>query len=667
MNRSSTECCRQWWSMPVAALLVGLSLSTSSVPSLAAEPITGLDTQIIIKAREQPVAKFTRELFGQMGVPVVVNDGVRGAVNGDFDKPAHEVMEDLRKAFQLSYYYDGAVLHVYPSSERNRKILYLPDDASARVMSNANSLNLTDGENSLRKESMGLVATGTPRFLEQVREIADAVKARSATTEPPEAFRVFKLRYGWADDVSLVVGGQKIVVPGVATLLRSLVGTGGVASSGVSREVQSATRPSLKGQGLQSIGANTVIPGQIAGELSPQAVLAAPTSGKPGEIKIVADPLNNAIVIRDRIDRMVNYERLIETLDVEPLMVEIEATIIDMNTDRLRQLGLEWRLETGDVTALFGGSTRTGNVTPIGEGGVVSMVLGDRTRFLSRVRALEEQGAARIVSKPHVITLANVEALLDSTSTFFVRVEGQEEVDLFDVSVGTSMRVTPHVFQNRGGSQIKLLVSIEDGSTSDQRVDEIPVIARSSINTQALVKEGQSLLIGGLIREANNNNTSKVPILGDLPGIGGLFRNNAKSSTQRERMFLITPRLASRSTDGELRLDVPILAGTDGEIIRSAPIRLESARAGLNARDEAFPLPKKLPQGSAVPTLQTTEPARAARAPIRLERVPPANPEIEPSLPHRDEQPRALNVSEAAVGPDAGDVWRAVPGSTPDN
>ena len=669
---------------------LALALCCAAAPTAsAADPVAGLEVPVTIKAREQPVGQFVRELFGQMGVPVQVDEGVRGAVNGDFDKSAGEVLEDLRRAFQLTYYYDGAVLHVYPAGSLTRDIMYLPDPVAREVASNARALELTDDENRVELAEMGLVATGTERFLEQVRELSDEVEGRAASAVAPETFRVFKLDYGWADDVTLVLGGQEVVVPGVASLLARLVGAEGMGApiegvSGASRRPLERTRPSLKGEGLQSVGAAEAAPGQALDALPPEAVTTLRDG--PGRARIVADPLNNAVVIRDRADRMESYERLIATLDVEPRMVEIQATIIDMNTDRLRELGVDWRLggEGSDAEALIGSS---GGVTPIGDGGIVSLVLGDRTRFISQIRALESQGAARVVSRPHVITLANVEAVLDSTSTFFVRVEGEEEVDLFDVSVGTTLRVTPHVLDSSRGGGVKLLVGIEDGTASDQRVDRIPVIERSTSNTQALVERDQSLLIGGLIREAEQNGVSKVPVLGDIPGLGALFRSTSKSARQTERLFLITPRLVGPvSGNGPLRLDAPILVGDDRDIVSSAPLRLESARAALAERDETFSTVPELPGGSANATLGAIAAGGAPRRVIRLERgsrsgageggaTPAGRPWPEAIVSEADTVPGFVPTAEAAAAPralversamtDGDDGWEEVPGSRP--
>ncbi len=180
----------------------------------------------------------------------------------------------------------------------------------------------------------------------------------------------------------------------------------------------------------------------------------------------------------------------------------------------------------------------------IGLGGFASVVLGSANQFIARIRALENDGAARVVSSPQVVTLSNVEALFDNSSTFFVRVAGREEVDLFNVSAGTTLRVTPHVFRDAQQTRIKLLVNVEDGNLTGRQVDQIPIVERSTINTQALIAEGESLLIGGMVRDSVSSATDKVPVLGDVPVVGNLFKTRTNSSARIERMFLITPRLA---------------------------------------------------------------------------------------------------------------------------
>ena len=257
------------------------------------------------------------------------------------------------------------------------------------------------------------------------------------------------------------------------------------------------------------------------------------------QVRIEADPRLNAIIVRDLAERLPRYEQLIAALDVEPQSLEIEATIIDVNTDKARELGINWRWNNDGREASFSGSVPT-----VGPGGIASAVLGSAGQFLARIRALQTEGAARVVSSPQVVTLSNVEAMFDNSCTFFVRVAGREQVDLFNVSAGTQLRVTPHVFRDRDQTRIKLLVNVEDGTLSNRQVDQIPVVDRSTVNTQALIAEGESLLIGGMVRETNATGEDKVPGLGDVPVVGNLFKTTTKQTARIERMFLITPRMA---------------------------------------------------------------------------------------------------------------------------
>ena len=601
------------------AAIVAVVTSVTALTAQAAE-VPSVNKQVMLNAREQPIDLFLAELFGQIGVPVRVDESIIGSVNGDFKKTAGEVIQEISSAFQLAVYYDGAVAHVYPANDIQRKVMFMSGGSASSVVKAAGQLGLTDRRNTVKVTEVGLVATGADHFINQIDRLASAVGEKPTPTAAPartpeyDTYRIFKLKYAWADDVSLVIGGDTVVVPGVASIIRSLIepgALGGVPTS--SRTPGSTSLDGLRGKGLRGKGLQEVVNPLVNDNDAPLPIINSPSGGGNTDgTRIVADPLSNSVIIRDRADRMDNYDTLIHELDKEPQMVEIEATIIDLDTDKLRELGINWRLVDGDSDALFGNGTITDEllrpdtiITPSGAGGIVSLVLGNRTQFISRIRALEDQGAARIVSKPHVMTLSNVEALLDTTSTFFVRVAGQEEVDLFDVKVGTRLRVTPHVYERGNRRQIKLRVNRTDGATSEQSVDSIPIIDESNINTQAIVDVGQSLLIGGLVREIKSNGISRVPVLGRLPVVGGLFRTQTKTSSRQERMFLITPRISTPHIAGK-RFSAPVLAGTENDIIQSSQTRLQNANQALNLLDEAFPTEQKLPKGDGLRTSTNT-------------------------------------------------------------
>lgn len=548
-----------------------------------AMPIPFGDREVQLTAREQPISAFLQDLFGRIDIPVSVSPTIKGAVNGSFNGPAERTWRSVSRAFNVVEYYDGTVLYVYSPADMATRTLPISISAASRVQRTVTEMRLPDTRNTIKSTREGtLIVSGTRRFIEQVEEIARAQMV-SERTGTPTGFKVFYLRYAWAQDVNIAFGGRQVMLPGVASIVRALMTSNAKSQVSVTSYETPApgTVSSVRGQrsarGLPTLGGPEANPNissgpivaaaglggsgttKVAGEahgasngFNPPLVVAA----DPSQVRVEADARLNAVVVRDMPERLEQYEQLIAALDVEPQALEIEATIIDLNVEKLREIGINWRGGHGRWSLLFGNGSASDlslrpnisptDVTPSGSGGYISAVLGGANEFIARINLLQSQGAAKVVSSPQVLTLSNVEAVFDNSSTFFVRVAGRDDVDLFNVSAGTTLRVTPHVFKDNGQVRIKMLVSIEDGSLSATRtVDTLPVVNRSAISTQALIFEGESLLVGGIVREANNDDVTKVPVLGDLPLIGGLFRSTAQGQARVERLFLIQPRLSS--------------------------------------------------------------------------------------------------------------------------
>ena len=570
--------------------------------------------ELTITARDQPIAAFLRDLFGRAGRPVVPSASLTGTVNGVFRGTAAKIYGDVAKAFNLVGYDDGAALYVYSSNEVTVQTLAVGRAAAERTVRAAQAQRLASGRNRLSVTAEGsLVASGVPRFVEQVAALARggpageapgagggtayaAAPAAPAPVQPLE-FRVFYLRYARAEDTIVTAGGRESRIPGMATILQNLVldqrpGGSALATSFGARPVRQS-QPRLGGLGLGSVspnaaqtpilslptaggsdilgGTDTGVGGGAGG--STGAGLVAPLT--QDVVRIEPSPFLNALIVRDVPERMAAYDGLIRALDVEPQIVEVEATIIDVNTEKLRRLGINWRVGAGGFGALFGNGnadsdqrllpnftqSRRDNVsaiTPVAAGGTVSTIIGSGREFLARITALENRGAARIVQRPQIVTLANTEAVFDRTRTFYVRVAGRQQVDLFNVTAGTVLRVNPHVFRDHDQTRIRMLVSIEDGNINGTvSVDSIPVIEKSSVSTQAMVVDGESLLLGGMTSDADSDNITKVPLLGDIPLLGELFKFREKNRAHTERLFLITPRLVSLTAARSVPAAVP--------------------------------------------------------------------------------------------------------------
>jgi type III secretion protein C len=147
------------------------------------------------------------------------------------------------------------------------------------------------------------------------------------------------------------------------------------------------------------------------------------------------------------------------------------------------------------------------------------------------------------------LTLDNLGALIDLSETFYVQAIGERVANVVPVSVGTTLKVTPHIVDTAGKQSVRLVVDIEDGAIQDRQIQSLPTIRRSTIGTQAVMNENESLLIGGFNSEQEIKQVDRVPGLGDLPIIGIFFKKKSTNRSKRERLFLITPKIISASPE----------------------------------------------------------------------------------------------------------------------
>jgi len=536
-------------SLTVAAFFLTLSVYASAAePKWPPQPLT-------MQVQERPLEQFLADFFAAIDMKVLVNDSVTGRISGKFDDVPEKIFEDVVKAYGLLPYFDGTVFHVSSASSIQSRSFRLSANQLDRVLKSLITQGLSDRYQSvhvLRAEKQ-LKVRGAPEFIADVESIVRAIAParrkgpvlQQLVVEPEKPpneleFQTFSLQYASAADVTLVQGGREFTIPGVASILRSIVGDGQSPTITSMRFGPAGpTRvPGLREDAPQAVKADLQMGQPIdATQLTSGGVI----TDRPFVARIEAERNLNAVIVRDYADAMPVYKQLIVQLDQEPLLVEIQVTIIDIDKSEFDDLGVDWQYSDSQTQARFGG----GEVVDQNGGLLLNTVLGDSGRFLSRVNALEVTGSADVVSRPQVLTLSNLEAVLTSDQSFFVRVAGNEDVDLFNVSVGTTLRVVPSVVGSKDDPQIRLLVSIEDGSLTPDAVDEIPIIDKSTLSTQAIIYDGESLLLGGLVRESTISDETKVPVLGNVPVVGRLFKRKTDVKSSTERLFLITPHLVN--------------------------------------------------------------------------------------------------------------------------
>lgn len=537
----------------------------------------------------EPLPRFIENFFAENGFRVVMSTQLKAdkrTLNGIREGSPAEIFTSILNSNQLISYYDGSIAFIYMTHEIVNRFHPLPTDRASGLNVALQRMKLDDSINKTRVDTVAnlIEISGVPRYIEQVEQLFAAVVQRDARFL---VFRYMPLRHAWASDRAFVIGGRQVTIPGVATVLRQLVQNGGnsqrmFASADVSIPARAS---SVRGQGLAGVGGvqKNVAP-QPNGRAPvpppiPTATQSANANGLEmldldiddewGELtdipevsplgdesvaRIVADPQRNAVIVRDRVESMPLYEELIRKLDVPSQVIEIEATIIDVNTDKLRKAGVDWRYASGTHEVINGTSgTKADFVEVIAGDSVAPMkqlpglqmgaIIGDEDRFVARLNLLQREGFVKVASRPKVVTLNDLEAVLESSRSVYVPVQGAYEVDLFKVFSGTVLRVTPHVIEDALSNQIRLIITAEDGVLDDTTNVNSPSVTRNAVSTQAVIEVNTSLLLGGLERTENVTQTRKIPILGDIPLLGRLFRTETKASQKSERLFLISPRI----------------------------------------------------------------------------------------------------------------------------
>ncbi|ACD19579.1 type III secretion outer membrane pore, YscC/HrcC family [Paraburkholderia phytofirmans PsJN] len=608
-----------------SAFAVGIILYASM--GSTAEPVWG--TQALhYFARNTPLPDVLKAVVSAAGLQVEIARGVKGPVNGAFDDPPSRVFAKLVEAYGLAWYFDGNVIHVSPASDiRSRTIPFAPMTRE-EVAGLLSSLGLADSRLPVRYSDTTAVVSGPSGFVDAVSSaVAEAQRQTTITPSVDETvIRVFPLQYAQAQDITYTSGNQRQVVPGVASLLRKLMADVPVSvpdreNATRSRNQARAERggppplPSLRGLGLAGLQQEPELD-----PLLPVAEVMRPAAA-PIQRNIVADARTNSVVIYDVPSMMPSYARTIAMLDKQQDLVEITAVVIDITSDAASDLGIHWggatRGGAGGYAVMNSSPTvLASSLIPALAGLNLATMIGSSANYLfAKIHLLEQSGKARILSRPQVLTLNNSEAILSSRNSLYVRVAGNQDVDLYNVDTGLTLKVTPTVESGSDSARnILLSVQIDDGAfDSSLSVDGIPKVNNHSIVTQAVVADGESLLLGGYEYERSQTASSQVHVLGHLPYVGALFRDTQTQVERLERLILITPRVKPMvklvtEPDGANGVSTSSLEHPAPSFPSSAGI----ARAAVRQRPEDMsvwngvtpPLPPGLPPGPSAPTGQ---------------------------------------------------------------
>jgi len=317
------------------------------------------------------------------------------------------------------------------------------------------------------------------------------------------------------------------------------------------------------------------VPGRAA-QPTVSSVLSAELEGG---VKVTPDKATNSLVIVASPNDFQTLVGVIQKLDIRRRQVFVEAAILEIDLDKALDIGVEWRgaaeVGGGNDGAILGGtnfdfqgnlnnlitSLATGNplifpgtgLIGAGFGGSVTLPDGTEVPAIAAVlRAAATRTNLNILSSPHLLTQNNKEAeIIVGENVPFITSTSRDSTNLANVintverkDVGITLRITPHIHESEFVSMDIYQESSALKDTSLLQESTVgPTTTKRSAKTTVLVKNGDTVIIGGMMQETMLKRESKVPLLGDIPLLGYLFKFSSKQKRKTNLVILLTPHI----------------------------------------------------------------------------------------------------------------------------
>jgi general secretion pathway protein D len=330
-------------------------------------------------------------------------------------------------------------------------------------------------------------------------------------------------------------------------------------------------------------------PGGMSSGASVQATAPVSSAAQPSTGGFIqADPATNSLIITAAEPLYRQVRAMIDQLDTRRAQVYIESMIVEVSGDNSADIGFQWQGLLGregdryglgagtnfnagaspgnNIVSLSGTLAGTGQSVP-GEGLNIALLrnYGGTYALAAVARALQSQGNTNIVSTPNLITLDNEEAKIvvgenvpfvtgQFTNTGTAVSNPFQTIERKDV--GITLRIRPQIGES---GSIRMVIYQEQSSvkatTAAGTSNAGPSTTKRSIESTIVVDDGQIIVLGGLIEDRFVENESKVPLLGDLPGVGGLFRSTTREKRRSNLMVFLRP-VVMRDADSTSRLSL---------------------------------------------------------------------------------------------------------------
>ena len=354
-------------------------------------------------------------------------------------------------------------------------------------------------------------------------------------------------------------------------------------------------------------------------------------------VQIVADKATNTLVVMAEREDYKILENIIKQLDVPRPMVYIEALIMEVNTNKAFNIGVEWRGmrdTTGDFSDVFkggsgafigsGGAGTTTNpggynildglVTATTTGAIGAFPGGFSMGIIGKgitiggvtfpsigavVQAYKTDSEVSILSTPQLMTLDNEEAEINvgSNVPYITRQDSTTTTSSYPVNyntyeykdVGVILNITPHINEE---NFIRLKISQQVTKVTSASTNATPTTLKRTAKTTVVVKDNETIVIGGLVGDSTQDNTYKVPLLGDIPILGWLFKTHSTSREKTNLYVFLTPHIVRTQQDASSLYQEK--RETMGEVVEGI-IKLDEKKSEPKPYSAPIPAGKKTP------------------------------------------------------------------------
>ncbi|RXZ38329.1 EscC/YscC/HrcC family type III secretion system outer membrane ring protein [Oxalobacteraceae bacterium CAVE-383] len=503
-------------------------------------------------ARKDGLRTFFNALSARLKKPVIVSQKAsRKQISGDFDLARPQaLLEAISIQLGLIWYHDGQTVYIYDASEMRNAMVALPNGSLSALNEFLRKAGLYDRRYPLRDGgSNGLFyVAGPPVYIELVANATRFLGKNGGGALGKLRVEVVRLENTFVTDRNMTVRDNAVTVPGIATVIEQLLRdeqmdvevriedqyakAESAQNAQHAQNMQRAQAPGLPAD-MPIFPAEGGVQAQPVQPYPPPMSKPLPPLGPvpaaPAEkIRVIAYRDTNSLLIRGTQEQVDFVKNLIARLDIAKRHIELSLWIIDLKKGDLDQIGVNWS-----------GGVSLGSKVGATFNNAISTL--DGAGFVAAIHALEKNEKSRIVSRPVVLTQENVPALFDNNQTVYTKLLAERMVQMEKVTFGTMISVLPRFAQD---GEIEMSLTIEDGSQlgADGHAASDINVSRTHISTVARVPKGMSLLIGGYTRDVKTDTVDKIPLLGDLPGIGALFRSRKIREDSLVRVFLIQPK-----------------------------------------------------------------------------------------------------------------------------